>query len=494
MATPTGGGRPPDPRATGQVLLYKRKDGLTSWYLRVRAYGSRHRINLGTELDGWTQARARIELQNVLAKIQAGLWQPPAPQATTLDDPTFHQFASSWLARRRLSYKQRTYEHYRYLLTHHLLPAFAALRLSQLDYAAIDRYVEAKQLESEELREATRRGVTLTDASGRRKRPLANSTINATLELLIGVLDEAVRRKLLVVNPAREKGLRLKEQRPRGNVLEIDELEDLLAGAAEIDQTVTPKVLERGATARALRDKGVAWKEIGRRLGVAEATAIYYTQQHARRRISARRTIIACLAGAGLRNTELCRIDVHDIDFAHGNINVADAKTEAGVRKVDLSPMLRDELLAWRASLDAPAPESPFFPTRTGGRRDKDNINARVIRPAIRRANERRALRDLPPLPARVTAHTLRRTYISMMFAAGAEIPYVMAQVGHGDSKLTLEIYAQVLKRRDREQIGHAFDYLLVGGGGSEPRTAARSARRPISRSTTAARRGRNPG
>jgi integrase len=470
------------------VLAYDRKDGLTSWYLRVRAYGSRHRVNLGTELDGWTQARARIELQNVLAKIQAGLWEPPAPQATALDDPTFHQFASSWLARRRPSYKQRTYEHYRYLLTHHLLPAFAAVRLSQLDYAAIDRYVEAKQLEGEEIREATRRGLTLTNASGRRKRPLANSTINATVELLIGILDEAVRRKLLVVNPAREKGLRLKEQRPRGNVLEIDELEDLLAGAAEIDQKVTPKVLERGATARALRDRGVPWKEIGRRLGVAEATAIYYTQQHSRQRTSARRTIIACLVGAGLRNTELCRIDIRDVDFAHGTINVADAKTEAGVRKVDLSPMLRDELLAWRA------PESPFFPTRAGSRRDKDNINARVIRPAVRRANERRALRDLPPLPARVTAHTLRRTYISMMFAAGAEIPYVMAQVGHGDSKVTLEIYAQVLKRRDREQIGRAFDHLLVGGGRREPRTPARAARRPMSRSKTAARRGRNPG
>jgi integrase len=239
----------------------------------------------------------------------------------------------------------------------------------------------------------------------------------------------------------------------------------------------------------------VAWQEIGRRLGVAEATAIYYTQQHARRRTSARRTIIACLAGAGLRNTELCRIDVRDVDFAHGTVNVADAKTEAGVRKVDLSPMLRDELLAWRASLDAPAAESPFFPTRAGSRRDKDNINARVIRPAVRRANERRALRDVPPLPSRVTAHTLRRTYISMMFAAGAEIPYVMAQVGHGDSKVTLEIYAQVLKRRDREQVGRAFDHLLVGGGGGgDPRTAARAARRPIKRSTTAARRGLNPG
>ena len=269
MATPSGGVRPPDTRATGQVLAYNRKDGLTSWYLRVRAYGSRYRINLGTELDGWTQARARIELQNVLAKIQAGLWEPPAPQATALDDPTFHQFASSWLARRRPSYKQRTYQHYRYLLTHHLLPTFAPLRLTQLDYAAIDRYVEAKQLDSEAAREAARHGVSLADAHGRRKRPLANSTINATVELLARVLDEAVRRRLLVANAARAKGLRLKEQRPRGNVLEVDELEDLLAAAQEIDQTVTPKVSSEAP--RRARCETKAWR--GRRSVGAWASA-----------------------------------------------------------------------------------------------------------------------------------------------------------------------------------------------------------------------------
>jgi integrase len=142
---------------------------------------------------------------------------------------------------------------------------------------------------------------------------------------------------------------------------------------------------------------------------------------------------------------------------------VEDAKTDAGIRKVDLSPMLLDDLLAWRASLNDPAPDSPFFPTRTGRRRTKDNINARVLRPAVRRANERRERRGLPPLPKQVTAHTLRRTYISMMFAAGAEIPYVMAQVGHEDSKVTLEIDARVLKRRDRDEIGRAFDHLLLG-------------------------------
>src|SRR3954454_15545552 len=97
--------RPPDPRATGQVLAHKRKDGLTSWYLRVRAYGGRYRLNLGTELDGWTRARAKIELQNVLARIQAGIWEPPTAPSPARLDPTFHEFASGWLARRKPSFK-----------------------------------------------------------------------------------------------------------------------------------------------------------------------------------------------------------------------------------------------------------------------------------------------------------------------------------------------------------------------------------------------------
>ena len=45
--------------------------------------------------------------------------------------------------------------------------------------------------------------------------------------------------------------------------------------------------------------------------------------------------------------------------------------------------------------------------------------------------------------------------------SAGAEVPYVHAQVGHADAKVALEIYAQVLKRRDRRRFGDAFDALM---------------------------------
>ncbi|MFL5861408.1 MAG: tyrosine-type recombinase/integrase [Solirubrobacteraceae bacterium] len=53
--------------------------------------------------------------------------------------------------------------------------------------------------------------------------------------------------------------------------------------------------------------------------------------------------------------------------------------------------------------------------------------------------------------------HTLRRTYISRMLEAGAPLHYVMDQVGHEDSKATLEIYPHVQKRVSRPHVKRAF-------------------------------------
>jgi hypothetical protein len=103
----------------------------------------------------------------------------------------------------------------------------------------------------------------------------------------------------------------------------------------------------------------------------------------------------------------------------------------------------------------------PAFPTQTGARRDKDNLTRRVIAPAVRAANALRAERHDSPLPEPVTAHTFRRTFITLKLEAGAPVPYVQAQVGHQDATTTLKIYAQVLRRCDRKRHGQAFDALM---------------------------------
>lgn len=47
-----------------------------------------------------------------------------------------------------------------------------------------------------------------------------------------------------------------------------------------------------------------------------------------------------------------------------------------------------------------------------------------------------------------ITLHSLRHTYASLLFEAGATVPYVMNQLGHADPGVTLRIYAHVLERK----------------------------------------------
>jgi hypothetical protein len=54
------------------------------------------------------------------------------------------------------------------------------------------------------------------------------------------------------------------------------------------------------------------------------------------------------------------------------------------------------------------------------------------------------------PLPA-LTPHSLRRTFCSLLFALGEPHPVVMREMGHTDAKLTLNIYAHVMDRDEKE-------------------------------------------
>src|SRR5215210_4976276 len=76
---------------------------------------------------------------------------------------------------------------------------------------------------------------------------------------------------------------------------------------------------------------------------------------------------------------------------------------------------------------------------------ERHNVRARVLANAARRANAARTRDDLPPIVA--TNHTLRRTFASLLFEAGASPAYVMPQLGHTSSALALEVYARKMER-----------------------------------------------
>jgi len=60
-----------------------------------------------------------------------------------------------------------------------------------------------------------------------------------------------------------------------------------------------------------------------------------------------------------------------------------------------------------------------------------------------------------------LTPHSLRRTYISIaLLANNFDVKWVMGQVGHADSKMTMDAYAQLEQRVERSH-GTNFDRLL---------------------------------
>jgi integrase len=216
---------------------------------------------------------------------------------------------------------------------------------------------------------------------------LGPRTINMTLDVISRVLNDAFKRGILQSNPADDPQLRLKVTQRKGNYLEADELLAVIE-AAHIDDRVTDETIARAALARRMRGEDRPWKEIAAELGVAVSTAFWLGGRYRKPPgPNARRAIIATLGCAGLRNSEVCALNLGDLDFAHGAIRVRDAKTEAGIRNVNMTPWLHDELLAYRATRPNAQRDEPAFPTRTGARRNKDSVNQRVIRPAVRAAN-----------------------------------------------------------------------------------------------------------
>jgi len=391
--------RPP----TGSVLERPGKNGVT-YALRFRALGKRRYQSL----DVANRREAELELENVLADVRRGLWRPPAEPVAVeeLEEPTFHVLASEWVERRRHEVEARTVENWTWALSGHLLPAFAVSRPSAITTAAIERYKTAKLRERERLAAelAAWEKAKPEERGPRPQRPLGNEAINRTLKVLAMILDDAIDFGYIESNPARGRKRRLKSDRPRRTWLEVDELQALLSVAGE------------------------------------------------------HRALLATMALAGLRVSEACALRWQSVDLARGVLRVAVSKTDAGVRTVDLTPMLRDELLALKASTD-PAPGDLVFPTQAGTARNRHNVRARVLARAVEKASAKLVAAGRSPLPAGVTNHTLRRTFCALLYEAGASPAYAMSQMGHASATLALEIYAKVMERK--RDTGERMDALL---------------------------------
>lgn len=261
-----------------------------------------------------------------------------------------------------------------------------------------------------------------------RQGKLAPAQINKTLKRLSQILDVAVDYGHLPSNPAASRGgrRRVKESAPRRTWVEPEQLLALL--------DATPK-------------------------------------RH--------RAVLATLAGAGLRVGELCALDWRDLDLATGTLTVQESKTPAGRREIDLPSGLVTELWTLAATSSRTEPDDPIFVGRRGTRQTPDNVGRR-LKSAIAKANVELDRVGIAPISARVSPHSLRRTYASPRFACGDDPVYVAEQGGWADPAYPMKVYAKAVRRRDRLSGAHrdAFDAALQwaamgSGAGNGPSGAS---------------------
>jgi integrase len=356
--------------------------------------------------------------------------------------PTFHEFATDWLARREGEVAPRTVEYERWALTHHLLPHFAHTPLTAIDIAAVDAYRRAKVAESDRRRQAIEAGRPLRSGpsgTGPVLRPLSPATVNKTIDVLQAVLALAREYGHIADNPATGRRRRLKAPKPRPVHLDAAEpIQALLEAAAQLDADPRHRMRDRHA-------------------------------------------IIATLLFAGLRAHELCNLRWRDIDLPGARLHVTSSKTDAGRRTIDLLPILSAVLTAHRDRSPAAGPDALVFPTESGTQRDKDNLRSRVLQPTIPIADRLLAERGHPPLPRGLTPHKLRHTYASILVACGSDPATVMHQLGHTDPHFTLRTYAHRMGGATSGR--HLLQALAASGSISWPaRGSTRARNEPPSR------------
>jgi integrase len=421
----------------------------------------------------------------VLAKVRLGIWRRPtaAMRARRAGSGTsFDEYARRWLEAKAEGafgeIRAGTAAGYRCCIEQHLLPAFGDCLVEEIDRARCLRFKATLIGNARKLREAIAAGRELRDERGRRRKPLAAASIRKVLQSLAAILDDAVEDELLESNPARGKRMRVRVPKPNRTFLEMDELAALLQAASAQDKPAReaaphPRLGARTLQVKRLLEKGYHPRQITKRLGVAPGTVSFHLRRlgvSVGHGYCGRRVMAEILGRSGVRVSELCDLRIGQVRL-HGSdggrFQILDSKTETGIREVQMTPDLAaavSEHIARLCRLGMPSgPKAFLVPNARGGRSDRGRVSG-VLAKASAQASEQQLARGLPALP-NTTPHTLRRTYISIaLLANNFDVKWVMAQVGHADSRMTMDVYAPLEQRVKREH-GKSFDRLVRQAG-----------------------------
>jgi hypothetical protein len=198
--------------------------------------------------------------QQLLAKIDLGLWQPgQAPGGIDFErEPTFAELATDWLVdrERNPAIRPRTTENDRWRLTRYLVPFFGEMLPSQITALTLKQYRRRLHEDNEHVRASRRAGAPVRDTRrGQTLRTLSNDSINKTLNTLAAILDEAEDAGWIARNVARGRRPREPVARQRRDALEPEEFLSLLEACLPTRQPTT-QTADVGPSARGTRAEG----------------------------------------------------------------------------------------------------------------------------------------------------------------------------------------------------------------------------------------------
>lgn len=147
-------------------------------------------------------------------------------------------------------------------------------------------------------------------------------------------------------------------------------------------------------------------------------------------------TLLAVLYGCGLRRSEVVSLKINDFDIISGSITVRKGKgskarivyVEGGVRELLLKWL---EIVSALSDADGNSNSPPLFcPINKGDKLVNRHLSDQAVRNIARKGGLAAGLADFSP-------HDLRRSFISDLLDAGADIATVQQMAGHANIQTT---------------------------------------------------------
>lgn len=165
----------------------------------------------------------------------------------------------------------------------------------------------------------------------------------------------------------------------------------------------------------------------GRALAPGELRALFAACDASTARGTRDAALLALLYGAGLRRSEAVRVAPRDFDLANGVLRVTGKGDRQ--RAIPLAPGVPEAVERWlRARGDGPGPL--LLRVRKGGAPAREGLGGQAVLMILRRLARRGGVAPFSP-------HDARRSFISDLLDAGADLSTVQQLAGHAQVTTT---------------------------------------------------------